>query len=192
MEMNIIVSGVGGMGVLTAARILAESAFKDGFKVIIGELHGMSQRGGSVRCDVRIGDVRGAIVPTGKCDLMIGLEPLEVARSSYKMKRDGKVLVNNYAVYPSSIKTSDYPKIDEVKKIILKFAREVITINAYNIALKAGSASSMNVVMIGAAEGLNVLRIRESTIKEVIREMFSGDYQKINMRAFEYGLRYFR
>jgi len=192
MEMNIIISGVGGTGVLTAARILAESAFKEGFKVVVGELHGMSQRGGSVRCDVRIGDVRGAIVPTGKCDLIIGLEPLEAARLSYKMKRDGKVLVNDYTVRPPSIRASEYPKIDEIKRIILKFAKEVITINAYDAALKAGSASSMNVVMIGVAKGLNILSIGENTIREVIKEIFSGDYQKINVRAFEYGLRYFR
>jgi len=136
--------------------------------------------------------VRGAIVPTGKCDLLIGLEPVEAARVSYKMKRTGKVLINDYAIYPPSVGISDYPKLEDIKRIIRKFVDEVVTIKAYDIALKAGGANSMNVVMIGAAKGLNALEMREKTIKEIIKEMFSGDYQKINLRAFEYGLRYFR
>ena len=93
-ETNIIIAGVGGTGILTLSQIIANAAIKEGKNVVIGEIHGMSQRGGSVVSDVRIGDTAfGAIIPTGKGDILLGIEPIEAARNVYRIRKDAPVVL---------------------------------------------------------------------------------------------------
>ncbi|WP_269849076.1 2-oxoacid:acceptor oxidoreductase family protein [Methanosarcina horonobensis] len=100
---DILIAGVGGQGVVLASRMLALTAIKTGFHVSTAETIGMSQREGSVSSHVRIGDeISGSLIPAGKADLLIGLEPAETVRNLPFLKKNGKVIVNSHTIPPAS------------------------------------------------------------------------------------------
>jgi len=143
METNIIISGVGGQGNLLASQILAKAAMNRGYRVRIGETHGMAQRGGAVTSHVRIGDVYGALVPEGRCDYLLGFEPVEALRQIRYMKKDGVAVVNEKPVVPVTVSIGDavYPdpeKREERKEILKKMLNvDKIGINAKNFSYEA-------------------------------------------------------
>src|SRR5512147_1906035 len=101
---NILLSGVGGQGVILASKILSEAALLQGLDIKQSEVHGMSQRGGSVVSHVRIGDlVHSPLVPEGQCDLLAGFEPLEALRFAHWVKPDGVVLYSTDRINPSTV-----------------------------------------------------------------------------------------
>jgi len=189
-ETNIIIAGVGGTGILTLSQIIANAAIKEGKNVVIGEIHGMSQRGGSVVSDVRIGDTAfGAIIPTGKGDILLGIEPIEAARNVYRIRKDAPVVLNTYEILPPivSFGKQKYPDFNEIIKLISEFSKNIITINALELAEKAGSSAVMNIVILGAAMKRNIIPISYESVIETIKEYFPEKYRDMNIKAFKLG-----
>jgi len=116
MKKSIVVAGVGGQGVITAANIIAKAALKDGYNVVMSELHGMAQRGGNVECNVRIGNVYSPIVASYSADAIISFEPLEALRNLKKVKKEGIVLTDINPIIPPliSLGIGKYPPLNEI------------------------------------------------------------------------------
>ncbi len=190
MEVNIIVAGVGGQGVVTAGTLISQSALVKGHNVVMSEIHGLAQRGGSVSVEVRIGDVSSPIIPTGETDLILGIEPIEAVRAAQFAGPRTKILINREPVEPVSLsmKGMEYPDMkDLISEISENF--EVYLIDALPLALEAGDARSASTVMVGAAIQLGVLPIDEESTLEAIRKRFSEKLYAINEKALRLGMK---
>jgi len=183
--------GVGGTGVLTAARIIATAAMLKGNNVRMGEIHGMAQRGGAVVCTVRIGEkVRGPIIATGTADLLLSIEPVEALRHVDRVSSDGKIVVGMYHITPTAVLLgrAQYPSDDEILRDLKRFA-DVVTVDAAGIAEKVGNILTMNTVLIGAATGLERIPIQKDIIISDLKEVLPSRYHEVNIKAFELGVK---
>ena len=187
---NILITGVGGQGVLTLAEILAKTALADRLNVRVGEIHGMAQRGGHVVCTVRIGEnVYGPIIDSGTADLVIGFEPLETLREVQAISKSGYVVMSSHIQYPVDVSMgkSEYPANEEIMTQMQMFTENILEFNAMNLAKKAGSSRSMNMVMLGAVLGTHLTPLRKEAAIESIRQSFSSKFESINIAAVELG-----
>jgi indolepyruvate ferredoxin oxidoreductase beta subunit len=185
MKADVILAGVGGQGVLSAAGILSEAARRQGLEVRQGEIHGMSQRGGAVQATLRLADhpLSGMLVPRAGADLLLGLEPLETLRYVPWLSPDGAVVA---AAEPFE-NISDYPPLDEVHARVLALPRARL-VEATRLAREAGSPLAANVVLVGAASAF--LPLERAVLEAVVEEAFRGKGPRVveaNLRAFEAG-----
>lgn len=153
MEKNISVvfSGVGGQGVLLASNLLAHAAITKGLDVKQAEVHGMSQRGGSVISHVRFGPkVHSPTVETGGADILCALEPLEALRYAEYLAPDGLAAVNTGRIAPLTTVFGDVPYPDDPGALLREKLKNVVEIEATRIAVELGVAKAVNVVMLGA------------------------------------------
>ncbi|MHA1654140.1 MAG: indolepyruvate oxidoreductase subunit beta [Candidatus Thorarchaeota archaeon] len=188
--LNIVISGVGGQGVLTLAEVLSRAALRSGRNVRVGEIHGMAQRGGHVVCTVRIGSgAYGPIVDPGSAHLLVGFEPVETLREVHLIGHDGLVVMNTHIQYPVAVSMgeADYPDMSVVNESLHRFAGRVIELNAMGLAETAGSPRSMNMVMMGAVVATGPVPISREVALEVVASSFPGRFREINARAFEAG-----
>jgi indolepyruvate ferredoxin oxidoreductase beta subunit len=192
-EYNIVITGVGGQGILTAANLLGWAALQAGYKVRVGEVHGMSQRFGSVIAYVRFGeDVYGAMVPEGKADVILSFEPVEALRYINYLKKGGLVFTNARPIPPVQVSMglATYPTLDEMKKIVEEdFGGTFMAFDAEKLAMEAGNIVTTNVVLIGALSQTPGFPLSEEEIKEVIRISVPPKTIDVNMRAFELGVK---
>ncbi len=187
--MNIILSGVGGNGVVLTSRIIAEAALKEGIKVRVGEVHGLAMRGGTVVSHLRIGtDAKGVLVPLRKADIMLSFEPLEAVRQMKFLKQGAKVIINNepYVGVDAHLGLSRYPDVcrivDQIKK-----TQDLVDVPATHLALEAGGAVMTNVVMLGCLSASKELPIRREILLEAIKSRVPPHTVEKNIKAFELG-----
>lgn len=186
-KLSIIITGVGGQGILLASNVLGKAAIYEGYNVIGSETHGMAQRGGSVVSHVRIGNVFSPLIPKGKADYMLAFEPLEALRNAEFLNEKSIAIVNTYPIIPTTLRGEvwKYPKVEKILTELKKFS-EVMAINASELARKAGSIKTLNVVMLGALASTN-FPLSEENLKKAIREIVPPKTIEINMKAFELG-----
>ena len=146
---NIMIVGVGGQGTLLASRILGNAVIQKGYDVKVSEVHGMSQRGGSVVTYVKFGDVvHSPIIDKGEADIILAFERLEAYRALPWLKKGGVMIVNDQQINPMPVITgaAKYPE-----NILDKIGAEadVTALDALSLALEAGNAKAANVVLIG-------------------------------------------
>lgn len=188
---NIIITGVGGQGNVTASRVLGNMLVKDYF-VTIGETFGASQRGGSVMSHVRVSAVSvwSPQIPRGKVDLVVALEPAEAVRVLGEYGSKGSyVIVNTRPVYPVKVITGEmeYPPLDNIKKAISDFTEHVWFIDATDAAIQLGNPILGNMIMLGAVAGLNVLPLNKKDFEQAVSRIFPKNKVLINVKAFEIG-----
>jgi indolepyruvate ferredoxin oxidoreductase beta subunit len=192
-EYNIVITGVGGQGILTAANLLGWAALRAGYKVRVGEVHGMSQRFGSVIAYVRFGeDVYGAMVPEGKADVILSFEPVEALRYINYLKKGGLVFTNARPIPPVQVSMglATYPTLEEMRKIIEEdFGGKFMAFDAEKLAMEAGNIVTTNVVLIGALTQTPGFPLSEEQVKEVIRISVPPKTVDVNMKAFELGVK---
>ncbi|MEM3382895.1 MAG: indolepyruvate ferredoxin oxidoreductase subunit beta [Nitrososphaerales archaeon] len=189
---NIVIAGVGGQGVLLAAEILGNGALIEGYDVRVSEIHGMAQRGGSVVCDVRIGErVYAPTTPDGMADIMLGLEPIETLRYLRFTSSETLIVMNIKPVKPVSVLMGMVKdlSLENIIQIINRYYAKAILIDAMDIAMKAGNPVVQNVVMLGVLASTNRLPISVNAIKESLKQLVSPKYLELNIRAFELGLK---
>lgn len=189
-EFNIVLAGVGGQGILLAAEILGTASMKEGFNVRVSEIHGMAQRGGAVVSHVRIGG--GVYAPTtleGTADIILGLEPLEALRNIHFASEKTTVLVSTERLLPGvlSSQATSYPNLQTVIEKIQMFTNHVLTVEAAELAKKAGTILTRNTVMLGGLVATQKLPIKKGKLKEAIRELVPERYLEINLQAFKLG-----
>lgn len=188
---NIVISGVGGQGVLTLAEILAKAVLSESHNVRVGEIHGMAQRGGHVVCTVRIGkNAHGPIVDFGSADLLVGFEPVETLREIQTVASDGWVLMSSRVQYPVAVSMgqAEYPEHEEIVMTINKFTEQLIEIEAMKLAIEAGSSRSLNMVMFGGIIATGIVPISEEAALDAVRKAFPKKFEKINTKAVKLGI----
>ncbi len=183
---NILISGVGGQGVLLTSKIIAEAALLAGLDVKQSEVHGMAQRGGSVLSQVRFGEkVFSPIITEGQADLLIGFEPLETARYLHYLRDSGSVIYNTRPIgtIGVSIAAEKYPA--DINETIKSHAKTVMPFDGTELAVKAGDKRTLNLVLLGAS--LTFLPIEEAFILDAIKNTVPRKILEINQKAFAAG-----
>ncbi len=191
-EFNILIAGVGGQGVILMSELLGNAAVKDDLNVRGSEVLGMAVRGGSVSSTIRLGNgVFGPLTPTGKCDILVGMEPAEALRNISFLSPSSLVILNTEAIVPFTVPLgeSTYPSLEKVIEKLAGASSRVITLNAVQVAREAGSQLAANIVMLGALFGTERLPIKVETVKEEIQSRFSAKLVPVNMKAFDLGYR---
>jgi indolepyruvate ferredoxin oxidoreductase beta subunit len=189
-EFNVLITGVGGQGVILISELLGEAAVKDQLKVRGSEILGMAVRGGSVTSAIRLGeDVYGPLIPTSKCSALVGMEPSEALRNITCLSKSSLVILNTAVTVPFTVPLgqSSYPSLEAILEKLNKAAERVIQLDAAKLAQEAGSLLTTNITMLGALFGTGRLPIKVSTIKEAIEERFPAKLAPVNMKAFDLG-----
>jgi len=186
---RILITGVGGQGVLSAGRWLGEAAEAHGFSMAVSELHGMSQRGGSVQSEVAIGGMRSPEIADGMADVLIALEPMEAARALPKVSSRTVAFVNTRPLLPSSLQNTGrpYPPLSSLLEPIAKNVGSLATADATSLAEQAGSPRSLNVVMLGMLAGSGFLSLPSDGILAAIVTDALPAFARINRNAFRLG-----
>ena len=190
MKYSVQIVGVGGQGVLLASMVLGNAAMKAGHNVMMSEVHGMAQRGGSVRSTLRFGDeVYSPLEETGGADLIMSFEPVETVRAMTLGNRDSAVIMNLDPVLPGNVAAGfeSYPEIEDRVKEVRKENDHVITIEATKIAIEAGKAVAANAVMIGAVAAVKGFPLDRELLKEVLLETVPPKAKELNAKAFDMG-----
>ena len=185
MKNDIILSGVGGQGILSIAAVIGLAAVENKLFLKQSEVHGMSQRGGDVQSHMRLSDknISSDLIPYGKADLIISVEPMESLRYLPWLSATGWLVTNSNPF----INIPDYPPIEEIIKEIGKVEKHII-IDADNIAKVTGSIRSVNMVMLGASSPY--IDIPYVSIENAIRKLFGRKGEKvveINLTALRAG-----
>lgn len=183
--MNIMIVGVGGQGTLLASRILGNTVINEGYDVKVSEVHGMSQRGGSVVTYVKFGDkVYSPIIDRGEADIILAFEMLEAYRAMPYLKKGGKIIVNSQEIDPMPVITgaAKYPEriLDKMSKKV-----DVLSVDALKLANEAGNSKAVNVVLIGIMAKNTSIEYDKwvETIKTTVPEKFLD----VNLKAFDLG-----
>ena len=187
-KLNILIVGVGGQGTLLASRVLGTVALKMNFDVKVSEVHGMSQRGGSVVTYVKFGDkVYSPLVEKGEADLIMAFESLEALRYIDYLTKDGKMIINEQEINPMPviIGKEKYPK-----NIIatLKETHRIYSLDALKLAHECGNIKAVNIVLLGVMARLT--GIDKKIFIEAIHEVVPAKVLDVNLKAFEEGYNY--
>ena len=184
---SILLVGVGGQGTILASKLLSEGLVRKGYDVKMSEIHGMSQRGGSVTTHVRFGShVYSPIVPEGEADVLVSFEKVEAVRWLRYLKKGGTLVVNDFEIYslPVLTGTAIYPD-----GVIEKLRAEVPNLKVFSagaIAHKLGNIKAQNVVLLGAL--VKALGLENLDWKSVLTELVPPKLLDLNLKAFEAGL----
>jgi indolepyruvate ferredoxin oxidoreductase beta subunit len=186
MVHNIMIVGVGGQGSLLASKLLGHLLLQEGYDVKVSEVHGMSQRGGSVVTYVRFGDhVYSPVIDKGEADFIVSFETLEAARWVGYLKKDGKVIVSTQEIDPMPVITGamTYPEhlVDKMRAAGVT----VDAVDALTLAEKAGSAKAANLVLMGRLS--RYFDFPESAWQEAIEACVPKKYLELNRVAFAEG-----
>ncbi len=181
--LNIVMVGVGGQGLITAARVLAESAIASGSRALVAETHGLSQRGGAVEVHVRVGNAYAPLVSEGDSHLVVGFEMIEAARGVKYLRRDGAIITSEVIMRPP-IPGVIAPSRSEIEEALRKAGVKYFVVPARGIAERAGSYLSENMALLGAVYASGLLRphVDLKALKDVIGTLPNP---LANLRAFE-------
>jgi indolepyruvate ferredoxin oxidoreductase beta subunit len=189
MFSSIVVAGVGGQGTLLASKILSEAAQRRGFFVRTSETIGMAQRGGSVSSHIRVGsqDV-SPVIPLRHADILIGFELAEAARQLNRLKPDACAVVNVDCIIPTNVALSqgEY-HCDEYLRALKNNIGRGYYINAAPVAIEAGDARTLNIVLLGFSVGAGILPFEEDEIREAMECCIKPRLLEINRKAFNMG-----
>lgn len=186
---SIMLVGVGGQGTLLASRILGNTLLSQGFDVKVSEVHGMSQRGGSVVTYIKYGDkVYSPVIEKGEADVIVSFEELEAARWLPYLKKGGKLITNTQQVEPMPVITgaAEYPA-DIIEKISAKGVG-IVALDALSLANEAGSSRAVNVVLMGMLS--TMMEFPEQAWKNALEECVPQKALEINRKAFALGEAY--
>jgi len=195
-EFNIVISGVGGQGILTLKLLIAKAAFFQGFDVKTSEIHGLSQRGGGLVSHVRFGDkIYSPMVLQGEANLIFGLEPLEALRTAYYASKEMKTIfvVDTFKWYPVSVMTGEekYPSLDYIKKSLEKFSSKVYFVDASKKSMEiAGTNVMTNIFLLGFASANRLLPLKREFILKALEETVPPKFFELNKKVFKEGENY--
>jgi len=190
MKTDIILAGVGGQGILSIATILGAAALKENLYLKQAEVHGMSQRGGDVQSNLRLSSkpIASDLIPLGKADLIISLEPMEALRYLPYLSKEGWIVTNTTPF----INIPNYPENNEITNELMS-QRNVVAFDMDALAKEVATQRSSNMVLLGAAAPF--IEMEPDKIEDGIRAVFGAKGEQIvesNLKAFRAGLEYAR
>lgn len=185
MKKDIILSGVGGQGILSIATVIGQAALKSGLYMKQAEVHGMSQRGGDVQSNLRISDqpIASDLIPTGKCDIILSLEPMEALRYLPYLSPEGWLITNETPF----VNIPNYPTEESLRAELNKLPHKII-LNVNEVAKQTGSLRVANIVLLGAT--IPFLGIDYEIMQDSVREIFQRkgeDIVALNLKALAAG-----
>lgn len=163
MRQQIVCVGTGGQGIILLARVLCETARRLGLQVLSSEVHGMAMRGGSVACQVKIGDFASPLVLPGRADLLLGLDAVEADKNRYYLAAGGQAVIND----PSPKRPGE--------------------IDALALARRAGSPQALNMALLGYAAGSGAFQLPTEALRLAAGDLSSERHRPVNLAAFDEG-----
>lgn len=186
MEVSIMIVGVGGQGTLLASRILGNLALEQGYDVKVSEVHGMSQRGGSVVTYVKYGEkVHSPIIDEGGADLILAFEELEAYRYLSYLKKGGRMICNAQNIDPMPVITGAMKYPDDIINKIKEKEIDIISVDAASLALEAGNIRTANVILIGLLS--QFMDIPEEQWEAALKQTVPAKAIDVNLKAFALG-----
>ncbi|MHA1917671.1 MAG: indolepyruvate ferredoxin oxidoreductase subunit beta [Candidatus Ranarchaeia archaeon] len=188
---NIIIAGVGGQGNLLVSELIAKSAIKNGYRVVLSETYGAAQRGGAVNSHIRIGkNLIGPMIPEGNCDILLAFEPMEAIRMGTKfLNKNSIVIMNSHPILPTNVLSGEakYPDVNEILSTIKEICNNVISLDATNIAIDIGEMLVVNTIMLGALFGMEILPLEKKDLLDIMKSRLLKRYFDVNQKAFDLG-----
>lgn len=186
-QQSILIVGVGGQGTLLASRLLGQTAIQKGYDVKVSEVHGMSQRGGSVVTYVKYADsaVRSPIIDPGEADVILAFEALEAYRSIHYLKKDGLMLVNTQQINPMPVITGAAQYPEQIIQKLNASIGNLIAVDALSTAREAGNEKAVNTVLIGLLAARS--DIEKPIWEEALRSTVPDRLLDVNQKAFKLG-----
>ena len=184
---NIMIVGVGGQGSLLASKLLGHLLMEQGYDVKVSEVHGMSQRGGSVVTYVRFGDkVYSPIIDKGEADFIVSFELLEAARWTEYLKKDGRIVTNTQQVNPMPVITGAAAYPQHLERKMAQAGIQVDAFDALKLAEEAGSSKAVNIVLMGRLSRY-FPEIPQEEWRAAIAKSVPEKFLEMNQRAFSLG-----
>lgn len=187
MTKSILLVGVGGQGTILASKLLTTGLMEANYDVKMSEIHGMSQRGGSVSSHVRYGDkVESPVIELGGADILVSFEKMEALRFLNYLKPEGKVIVNNFRIdsMPIRIGKAEYPlNVFEV----LRSKVDTLIVDAAKEAEKLGNIKVMNIILLGSI--IKAMRLEEIDWNKILNNNIKANLVDINLKALEAGMK---
>ena len=188
MTKTIMIVGVGGQGTLLASRILGNAVINEGYDVKVSEVHGMSQRGGSVVTYVKYGEkVYSPIIDKGEADIILAFERLEALRALPFLKKGGKIILNDRAISPMPVITGATTYPEGIVEYLSSKA-DTLPVDALKMSIEAGSPKAVNVVLIGVLAQTTDISIE--AWHKVIEQTVPAKFLELNLKAFDLGYNY--
>ncbi len=188
-DYNILIAGVGGQGNLVCGRILSEVALRSDLRPVVGETFGASRRGGTVLTHLRISDRdKGPLIPRGRANLLIGMEPLEALRAAIEFAGQHTVAIISTSIVETPGSLADvveYPPIDKIVDSLCSICGEVITLDPIESLEDSGSLRLLNSYMLGAISVLKEVPLGKDEIREAIGRILRDP--ELNLAAFDAG-----
>jgi indolepyruvate ferredoxin oxidoreductase beta subunit len=186
MIKSIMLVGVGGQGTILASKLLITGLMEAGYDVKMSEIHGMSQRGGSVSSQVRYGeDVQSSVIEIGGADILVSFEKMEALRWLKYLKPEGKVVVNDYEINSMPILNgkAEYPQgiIEELQSKV-----KTTVIDAAKLAAQLGNQKVMNIILLGTI--IKAMGLEQINWDKIIRDNVKPQFVDINLKAVEVGM----
>ena len=186
MVKNIMIVGVGGQGALLASKTLGQVLLDAGYDVKVSEVHGMSQRGGSVVTYVRYGDkVYSPIIDKGEADFIVSFEMLEAARYVDYLKKDGQIVVNTQQIDPMPVITGAAKYPENLEKTMQAAGIKVDAVDCLSLAEQAGTAKAVNLVLMGRLS--RYMDFAEEAWIKAIEKLVKPQFLEMNKKAFVLG-----
>ena len=160
---NIYICGVGGQGIIKTSTIIGEAAMNQGLDVVMSEIHGMSQRGGSVSTELKIGGYNSSIIPNEGADMLISFEPIETIRGLDKVNSETKIVFNK------------------------ENFKHVLPIDGTQLAIEAGSVLALNMVLLGAVTADDNFPLSKESVIEAMKNNLKPKFHEMNLKAIESG-----
>jgi indolepyruvate ferredoxin oxidoreductase beta subunit len=189
-DANIVIAGVGGQGSIVAAHLLANAGLRQGYDVRLAETFGAATRGGSVMAHVRFGEAWSPMIMEDQADMVVSMEPLEGLRVSVPyLKVGGWALLNTR---PSisldvAIGRAVYPEMKDIVEGLSRLGAQVLTLDATQLALRAGNERTANTVLLGGLFALGLLDLSEEHLIAAMRDRWPERLIEVNTRAFDLG-----
>jgi indolepyruvate ferredoxin oxidoreductase beta subunit len=187
-KLDILVTGVGGQGVVLASDIIGETALAAGFDVKKTDTLGMAQRGGSVVSHIRLGEkVWSPLIKEGDCDLLLAFEKLEAARWSHYLASGAAAIINNYEQPPLSVGLGqeNYPSEDDITAALKRRTDRIYFIDANKLAKELGNVRTLNILMLGCFSAFAPVDV--AVWKDHISRRLPENIRDINLAAFDRG-----
>ncbi len=186
---NIYICGVGGQGIIKTSVIIGEAAMNEGLDVLMSEIHGMSQRGGVVSTELKIGDYKSSIIEKFNADVILSFEPSEAVRALDKSNKRTKIVFNTSPIVPSTLTqfNQTYPNVNEIINALNENYDFVYPIDGEKLALDSGSLMSLNMVLLGAVIANETFPLSKKSIITAMKNNLHPKFHEMNLNAIEKG-----
>ena len=166
--------------------IIGEAAMNQGLNVVMSEIHGMSQRGGSVSTELKIGDYNSSIIPEHGADMLLSFEPIETIRGLNKVNDDTKIVFNTHPIVPAS-SDKPYPGVANITEVLKENFKHVLPIDGTKLAIDAGNVLALNMVLLGAVTADDKFPLSKESVIAAMKNNLKPKFHELNLKAIESG-----